>query len=234
MIKNRYNFNENEYEHIKKLLKELPKEKAADNFEYNLMVRINNGNFENVRTEKELFPLWKIFVPSAGIVTAVLLFFSFFNVADENSENPFRIIPQLRTEISGNLNVPLSATKKVFGQHKITNQDVVIIEVPKIDKEKAVLPKKKVRKKYAQRQGMAALPFKLDNSTNLDVAIGNKNSRTVNNIDKRATLAGMGNTSNRFYGFFIGEEIDRKDVEAMKARIDSIKRIISLQKSKLR
>ncbi len=231
MSKNRYNFNENEFEQIKKLLKELPKEKAADNFEYNLMVKINNGNFEKVRSGKDSFPLWKIFVPAAGIVTAVLLFFFLFNVTEENSENPFHIPPKLRTEISGNLTVPLEATKKVFGLNKITNQDVVIIESPKIDKKKAALPNTKIQKRHSRHQGMAALPFKLTNSTNLDVAVNSKKSMSRNNINNRATLAGMGNTSNsRFYGFYIGEEIDRKDVEAMKARIDSIKRIISLHK----
>jgi hypothetical protein len=228
MSKNRYNFNDNEFQHVKKLLRELPKEKAADNFEYNLMVKIKNGNFEELKYEKRNFSLWKILVPVTGIVTAVFLFFFLFNVSEENSENLFQTIPQLRTEISGNLNIPVSVTKKVFGKRRITSQDVVLIEPKETDIPTKVITKKKIKSKPSGYQGMAALPFKIDNSTNLDAVVHNNNR---NNADRRATLAGMNSSNSRFDGFFLGEEIDRKEVEAMKARIDSIKKMFFLKRN---
>ena len=222
MNKNRYNFNDNEYENIKKLLKELPKEKAADNFEYNLMVRINNGNFERDNYKEQKYSLWKIFIPVTGVVTAVFLYFFIFNFAEENTENIFQTIPQLRTEISGNLNVPISLTKNIFGKHKITKQDVVLIEPKITDKSEKPIPAQKPKTKIYKHQGMAALPFKINNSTNLDAVV--QNNRTAHSrTNRRAKLAGMNNGS-AFYGFFLGQELNRKEVEAMKARIDSIKK----------
>ena len=40
----------------------------------------------------------------------------------------------------------------------------------------------------------------------------------------RATLVGGNNSSLFFDGFYIREEVDKKYVEAMKARLDSLKR----------
>ena len=227
MNKNRYNFIDNEYENIRKLLKELPKERAADNFEYNLMVRINNGNFEEDKYKEQKYSLWKVFIPVTGVVTAVFLYFFIFNFTEENSENIFQTIPQLRTEISGNLNIPVTLTKNIFGKHKITSQDVVLIEPEITDKSDNTIPKhkKKLKKKNSTYHGMAALPFKIKNSTNLDAVVRNDRNR-VNGTkaDRRAALAGMQSSNNAFYGFFLGQELNRKEVEAMKARIDSIKR----------
>ncbi len=231
MNKNRYNFNESEYENIKKLLKELPKEKAADNFEYNLMVRINNGNFEQSSYNEQKISLWKIFVPASVIVTTVLLFFFILNVPEDNSENLFGTIPQLRTEISGNLNIPISLTKNIFGKHKITEQDVVLTEPEIKDKSTVIKPTKKTNKNSYKHQSMAALPFKFSNSTNLDVAVHNSKNRKNSTInDRRASLAGMNNSNSMFYGFFLGEELDRSEVQAMKARIDSIRKYSRMRK----
>ncbi len=222
MNKNRYNFNENEYEQIIKLLKELPKEKAADNFEYNLMVKIKNGNFENVKTKKENFAVWKILIPAGGLLAVLIVLFTFFNFHQESADNPFRLPPQLRTEISGNVNVPLSSTKEIFGEYKITDKDVVLIESKKNIKKRHE-PQIKKRPKHLHLQGIAALPFKLKNSTNLDEAV--KIKETGNNINHRAALTGMNNAGSGFDGFFIGREIDKKEIETMKARIDSIKKL---------
>ena len=80
MNKNLYNNNDEEYQHVIKLLKELPKEKASDNFEYNLRVKIDNKNFDLNTKESRIFPRWNIFVPAAGaVVTSVIIFFTIFS-----------------------------------------------------------------------------------------------------------------------------------------------------------
>ncbi len=65
------------------LLKGLPREKAPENFEFNLMTRIKNGNFGDLEKEERGNWLW-IFLPSATIVTAtvVVLMFMFSAVED--------------------------------------------------------------------------------------------------------------------------------------------------------
>jgi len=45
MKKDLYNSTNKEFNHVIKLLKELPKEQAPDNFEYNLLTKIKNKNF---------------------------------------------------------------------------------------------------------------------------------------------------------------------------------------------
>ena len=47
-----YNSNDEQYKHVVNLLRELPKVKAENNFEYNLKVRIENKNFE-LKTEQK-------------------------------------------------------------------------------------------------------------------------------------------------------------------------------------
>ena len=52
MKNNLYNSSDEEFQHVIKLLKELPKETAPSNFEYNLSVRIKNKNFDLKTSEK--------------------------------------------------------------------------------------------------------------------------------------------------------------------------------------
>ncbi|MEE9432220.1 MAG: hypothetical protein V3V16_14315, partial [Melioribacteraceae bacterium] len=54
------------------------------------------------------------------------------------------------------------------------------------------------------------------------------------NIDRRASLANAGSSNARFDGFFLREEVDKEYVEAMKARMDSLKRNYLLQREQQR
>ena len=100
MNKNLYNNNDEEYQHVIKLLKELPKEKAPDNFEYNLKVKIDNKSFDLNTKESWSFPRWNIFVPAAGaVVASVIVFFTVFSNSD-SIENPFQVQPKLRSMLN--------------------------------------------------------------------------------------------------------------------------------------
>ena len=61
---------ENQYKDVIKLLKELPKIKAPDNFELNLMTRIHNKNFEVERDKPNQFTVWGFLKP-AVVVTSM-------------------------------------------------------------------------------------------------------------------------------------------------------------------
>ena len=89
---------DNEFEKIKRLLKDLPKVNAPSNFENELSRRINQG--EQTKEKESWFD--KVFspklVPSAALaVTAVIILFLLKgNVSDV--EDPFQVMPKLREE----------------------------------------------------------------------------------------------------------------------------------------
>lgn len=86
------------YKDVIKSLKELPKIKAPDNFELNLMTRIHNRNFEIKNDKSYNFTVWGFLKPAAVVsLTAVIVFF----VIDLNSvdmPNPLLTEPELIRE----------------------------------------------------------------------------------------------------------------------------------------
>ncbi len=228
MKKNGYNINDGQFEHVTKLLKDLPKVNATDNFEYNLKVKIENKNFGLSTVEEKNFSLWKVFVPASGLVVASVFSFFFFSNTSESFENPFQLQPKLRTEITGNI---LSATG-FSNSLKINENDVVVATKLKPMMKKQKLKKRIPRKQSVAKSSIAALPFDTSNSTDLDAVVSGKNKRT--NIDRRASLANAGSSNARFDGFFLREEVDKEYVEAMKARMDSLKRNYLLQREQQR
>jgi hypothetical protein len=216
MNKNFYNSNDEEHQHVIKLLKELPKEKAPDNFEYNLLTKINNKNFGlNTKEPKYLFP-WKYLIPATGVMLSALLLF--FVVIGENDtvENPFLFKPKLRTEIGSN--ILNSAANTLDNKNTISENDVIVQQ----DKSISVAEKTSQAKKNPINETELQKPnFPFNNSTNLDEAISENSKSTAN---RRASLAANSNLESVFNGFYIRNEVDKKYVEALKARIDSLKR----------
>lgn len=86
-IKN-YNDNEEKFLETLKALKELPKINVPDNFEFNLMVKINNGEFAPEVEEKRQSKLLWIFAPAAMVVTTVILFITFSRTDLDQQLNP--------------------------------------------------------------------------------------------------------------------------------------------------
>lgn len=74
---NIYNDNEKKLSETLNALKELPKVNAPDDFEFNLMIKITNGEFEPEAEEKRQSKLLWILTPAALVVTAVILFVTF-------------------------------------------------------------------------------------------------------------------------------------------------------------
>jgi hypothetical protein len=223
MKKNGYNSNDEEFQHVIKLLKELPREKAPKNFEYNLHIKIENKNF-TLKTEKpSLIPSWKILIPAAGTVTAALLLFTITFTDEENLENPFQITPQPRVEISNNLGSTFGTSSSNKENEIITENDVVINETRRSNRSsaregKVVVSKEKVSKPSIKPD----FPFNAESSTDLDEVLNiDKKSSSVGSS---ASLAGKSESKSFFNGFFIREEVDREYVDKLKARMDSIKK----------
>jgi len=225
MKKNNYNVNEEKYQHVIKLLKELPKVKPPDNFEFNLMLKIQNNNFELNKPEKSFLNPWKIFIPATAVV-AIFLLVIFLNNTEDNQDNPFQLIPKMRTELSSNFNNSLTLLNNNNLEKEINNKDVII---NKSSINENIL--NKINNKNSSSTGKTEkeinFPFDISTSTNIDEILVSKRSET--NIDKRASLAGNNNSS-FFDGFFIREEVDQRYIEEMRARFDSLKKKLNMPK----
>lgn len=229
MNKNLYNNKEEEHQHVIKLLSELPKEIAPDNFEYNLSVKIKNKNFGLNTKEPSDFAPWKVLAPAFGTIAAsVLVFFTVFNDSD-SLENPFQMQPQLRTEMAGSLQKSSELISK-FGNERKINQNDVVLKEELVDTEVlADVVANTVNHRARINKKKADFPFNDANATNLDEELGKStNSR---NVSGNVSLVGGANPRSSFQGFYIRDEVDKEYVEALKARNDSLRKVLSLRKN---
>ena len=228
MNKGLYNNNEDQHQHVIKLLGELPKENAPDNFEYNLSVKIKNKNFGLNTKEPAVFAPWKVFAPVAGVLaTSVVLFFTVFSNS-ETLENPFQIQPQLRTEMAGSLQKSSELISNFSSENKINQNDVVLKEEIVETEILADVETSNINRRARMSKKKADFPFNDANSTNLDEELSK--SGTSNNIGGKTSLVGGAQPRSAFQGFYIREEVDKKYVEALKAKNDSLRKALSLRK----
>ena len=95
-------YDEERYINVINLLKQLPKVTAPPDFESDLMMRINSGNFK----EKYKVHWWdKLFLPSrlipaAAFVLSIVAVFYFLNFKTVERENPFLAKPKIRETVS--------------------------------------------------------------------------------------------------------------------------------------
>jgi len=85
---------DNEFNELKKLLKELPKVDTPDNFEFNLMTKIQNKNFEVKSEKKKSWFSWAL-TPAIGFAATVFLVFSVFFNDDSPTNNILETPPKL-------------------------------------------------------------------------------------------------------------------------------------------
>ena len=78
-----YNNENSKHSDLLKDLKSLPKINAPENFEFNLMTRIQNKNFGLVEDARPKFNFIKFFAPSAAVVALIILFFVFYPKGDQ-------------------------------------------------------------------------------------------------------------------------------------------------------
>jgi hypothetical protein len=134
-MKSKKSFDE---EAVSELLKNLKKEKAPENFEYNLMVRIQNKNFGSAVREEKSSLLW-IFIPSASIVAAafVILIFMFNGIGNEMPANQPKMIKNKSAQTYVVLNPSSKTSSKKSDEIDMvkilkTENDVVINKSVKI------------------------------------------------------------------------------------------------------
>ncbi len=206
---NSYNYDELKFSKLLNDLKELPKIKAEENFEYNLMMRIQNGNFgRRLEEEKPVYSIIKFVVPSA-IVSIIILIVLLLPSAEQNIDNPLMVDPPKisENEIVNNSQIFSSnaaRTKKT--QSKISNEKTTGQTNPELKNITSVPPK---------------YPINQNRSVSLDEYISGETTQE-NNI-KSGTVVRSGDDI-LFDAFLMPEELDKKALEKYRKMIDSIKR----------
>jgi hypothetical protein len=123
-------YDEERFKNIIDLLKQMPKISAPPNFESDLMMRINSGNFkENFKVHwwDKLF-LPSRLIPAAAFALSVLALFYFLNFNTVERENPFLVKPKIRTTVS---------EASIAGSFKINKEGLNFLQIRLNDAERA-------------------------------------------------------------------------------------------------
>ena len=223
MEENFYN-DESKYGELIDLLKGLPKVDTPDNFEYNLMTKINNGNFD-LNTKETNFFLGRYFLPATGLVGIFIIIF--FVLSDPTAEeiNPFLQEPPVLKELSASASSPKIINDVIIAQKPVESvyhkKGIVSSDKAKNSKSKKAL-RVVVKPNDVISEEVVDLPFDPSKSVSVDEKIAEKTS--VSTTNRRSALVGGASNGFGFDGFYIRERIDRKYLEAWKAKLDSIKR----------
>ncbi len=212
MKDNLYYDEEKKFEPLINLLKELPKVDAPDNFEYNLMVKINNGNLE--KKETKTFSKWLyIFTPAAVTVSIVLLFLLFTGNDNRDLflfENPPKIA--LSGKNSDTIKIQeIVVNKAAIGESK-QNSNV------KVEKKTyaVVVQNNDVVKKTNK-------PLLLDESKSLDLDKVISGDQKISENNSRVRLVSDGDNLYPFDEYLVKPN-KKEDVTQLKAKMDSLKK----------
>ena len=221
------NTNDEQFKETIEALQNLNKVTAPDNFEFNLMVKINNRQFEKKHyAESNRKVVW-ILPPAAAVVLSSVFLFIILSSPSEDFQNPLVTPPVLRAEYQ-----PESPAKKgpVEYYAKETNSSKASVRDTREMTEDAItLPSEETNYRVVVQpndvivQEKFDLPFDNSNSVNLDSYLdGSKSVRSTS----PATLAREGGYPVfDFNGFVTRERVDRKTLEAYKNRMDSLKSV---------
>lgn len=221
----------NEFEKLQTLLRELPKVGTPDNFEYKLMTRIHNKNFE-INSEKKKNIFFWVYTPAFALVASVILIFFVFTDSDVDSENPWNSPPKLLPEIQSskttisssandniqadvreNFSKSLAKEKKATPNVSASNQS----EKPSIQKNSVA----------ANTKAKPVYPFDKSKSVDLDKLLTTEDAVTApSNGLAQPHLAGQGDAfESPFSGFFIRQREAEARKESLKIREDSLKQL---------
>lgn len=208
---NIYNDEEKKFSKLINDLKELPKVNAPENFEFQLMTRIQNKNFEEKLMPRERFNFVKFFAPSAVVVTVIILFFLILP-KEEQVENPLMSDPpQIISQSTPGNTGTISNSKEEI--NKIASNTKVIQSSPSMNV--TVNPNDVIVKPNSK------YPIFNSRSVAVDEYISGENKRK--NTFQGNVVKG-GDVVPEFDGFFIREEADKNTIEKYRAMIDSVKR----------
>ncbi|MBX3008740.1 MAG: hypothetical protein KF816_12025 [Melioribacteraceae bacterium] len=206
-MKNNFYNEDEKYKNLIKDLKNLPAIKTDENFEYNLLTKINNLPLLEEKPVRK-FRLSLFLAPSAVMATAIILFFVFLP-PNNNDENPLLSDPQpIQNQLlSGNSSDSIE---------KLSEK----VEFSTSIKEKIVSSKPEVQPQI--KTSTPSRSIQSSRSIALDEYISGKSSLKESS-SKRASVVSSGDASEEFDGFFVREPLDAQTLKKYRDALDSIK-----------
>jgi len=195
-----YNNSETEQSKLVKDLKELPKIKAPDNFEFNLMTKIENRNFGKQKEERLQFNLLKFLAPSAVVIAAIILFFVFLPTTNQNN-NPIQT-PDSKMIVDNSSSLTKEIADKKVSPSTQSNSNVAAIQ------------------QNSKQVGQS--PINNPRAIRVDDYIANENANQKDM--ERGNVVKSGNEPAQYDGFFITEKPDKKTLEKILTQFDSVKK----------
>jgi len=202
MSKEKYT-DESEFRELKKLLKDLPKVNTPDNFEFNLMTKIQNKSFEVKSEKKKSWLTWSL-TPAITFAMSVFLIFFVFTGEEESEDNPWNTLPQLMEENVAEAEI-LTVDKDEI------REKVVKKEMSKTSKSKNLATSNSIKKDY---------PFEKKSSINFDEYL---QADAPPSSEVGARLAGSQNSNaSPFDGFFLRQRRDAQERDSVNKEKDSL------------
>ena len=232
-MNNQYSNEDNQFQDVSRLLKELPQVKAPPDFELNLRRRINNLNYEAEAKLSKKPSLLKSLIPAAALTScAIVVFIIFYGRQNPEVENPFMAAPELRAEIN-NTTPEVNNSRLLINPRNVTSNDVVIQnEAPSgspenVQKQKGTVVDESVEVKR-NRENIAS---NVESGERTRTRQYNFNGYE-NDVDKSLRARPEQYSSDAYYGRshnvnFGGFNIiqgEERDIEELRARLDSIKK----------
>lgn len=211
-----YNDNEAKFSKLISELKNLSQIKAPDDFEFKLMLKIRNKEFEPRLYKNNQFSPVKFFTPAAVVAAAAVILFFVLPAPQSESENPLMMEPKPieKTNNAVNNQAAFNGFNKM-GNNKGNQKQTKSSARESLEDYRVV-----VRPNDVVLREKSDVPVNSDKTINLDEYISGhtKSFQTL----KRGDLVSTDNADFDFNGFLVREEPDQKTIQRYRAIIDSI------------
>lgn len=221
MKEKKYNEEDSKYSNIISMLNDLPEVKAPRNFEYNLMIKIQNGQFETERELKRNSRSW-IFIPGTAVaLSAVLLFIIFFDFSSKSEA----VQPSVDMNLISKIQKSSIYKDRTVDSENIKSAKASNREIARNTANYGVI----VRPNDVVETPSPGLPFNQSNSVDLDSYIdGNRKVTARGNNQAMLASGGGGVRYPEFNGFYLRQR-EQAIINMYKARLDSIAKFMSKQ-----
>lgn len=201
------NKEEQQFSNLLADLKKLPKVEAPENFEFNLMTRIQNGNFGQVDEERPRFSLFKFLAPSAAVLAAVVLFFIFY----PQQQN-------IQTQIAQKQSI--TDTQSIAGNTSDKNfESLFSTEEKKHTSQNSSQQNQNIAQNAQPNKPQVM--FNPRKSVSVDDYISGTNSNQNSGLRSNIVNSGEDPLVN---GFFVEKKTDKKMIEKYRNELDSLKK----------
>lgn len=218
MEEKNYNFNDEDlrFKDLTKMLQDLPKVTADDNFEFNLLTKIQNGNYNAAKFKENKIGWAWIYAPATALVFSAVLIFFVFNPEYEDFDNPLLTNPPLRTALISNIpdTMIINSTSGIAENNLSPNQ-----------KSSASIKSKETENSYVavfQPNDVVIkekIPYPFEQGVDLDNYVGQNGLQG----QSRSQLAAYGNYFD-FDGFLVRKNLNKEKAMLEKARLDSLQK----------